>query len=606
MPGISLIINDKKIDSKKDKISAVLKNQNYLENYYDKVIASENDFFIGYNKYEQYPVKVLSTNNSLIVIEGKIYNKREPVSESEIINLANVLFEEESIAKLSEWIQSTDGDFLVYIINKISGDFIVFNDIFGRLPLYYKKCNDGSIITSRYLNFINELSDETTIDQMAIAQFLLFGYMLNDRTIHKDVHQLRPSSILLYRNKSITLKNTHVFNFQQRVHSNKSKNENIANLNKLFSDSCKNRFLNDKKNIVTLSGGLDSRLVASSIYSNKIPFSVVTIKYKYGSAIKDMGIALKLADIFNVDSHVIDVKPSNGNEVYTLLKLKEGMNSLFTARILSFYQEIKNLFGNDINFITGDNGDKLIFTYDKKIKHLSSLDELADYIVTEHSIFEIETVSKLTSVSTTEILDELKILLRSFPETEFKEKYVHYRAIERPHKFAFQGEDRHRHYFWTMSPFWSYPFFNYIMNCSDESKKRHKLFAPLIGSFSKEAINQPYSNFKSSVTSIKGKIFMFLVFYFYSIVPNKIRVMFKSFYMGWNPKINIDSNIMQCIKLQFTNSKYISKYLMINDFSLIARLRKAMLYIVLTITSTIELLYDKESTIKKFSDKEFN
>ena len=82
--------------------------------------------------------------------------------------------------------------------------------------------------------------------------------------------------------------------------------------------------------------------------------------------------------------------------------------------------------------------------------------------------------------------------------------------------------------------------------------------------------------------------------------------MFKSFYMGWNPKINIDSNIMQCIKLQFTNSKYISKYLMINDFSLIARLRKAMLYIVLTITSTIELLYDKESTIKKFSDKEFN
>ncbi len=604
MPGISLIAG-KNLLNKEKQIAKVLSEQNYLETYKNETLVVDENVFIGSNTYEQYPIKILREENFIIVIEGKIYNKSESCYKDEIIELAKNISQEGIENKLSQWLQNSDGDFIIFILNKKTKNIYIFNDIFGRLPLYYKESENKDIVVSRYLNFINRFSEQTDFDRISIAQFLLFGFMINTRTMFENVHHLRPASLLRIKNNKIQITNIFRFNFQDRKYTELNPKEIIKNLSVLFSESCKNRFLNNKLNVVTLSGGLDSRLVASCVYKNKIPFTAVTFRHKYGSVINDEQIATQLANLFNSDHKIIEIDPPNGNDVYTQLKLKEGMNSLFTSYLIPFYQKVNNLFGPDINFITGDNGDKLIFTLDKPSKKFKSLDELANFIALEHGLLSLDSIKDLCGVEKTEIINEIKTLLNTYSESDLWQKYVHFKVVERPYKFAYQGEDRHRNFFWTLSPFWSFPFYNYFMNCSDISKKKHKLFAELIKYFSPEAIQLPYSNFKSSITSVKGKIALSVLYYIYPKISKKMKMKFKVGILGWNPQVRKDSTIIRCIEEQLLNSDKILKFIKLKNINTLSNFRKASLFNILTITSVIEEYYSGKSSIINYLDKDF-
>ncbi|MFO7525182.1 MAG: asparagine synthase-related protein [Ignavibacteriaceae bacterium] len=603
MPGLSLVLN---VNSEIDysEVRSILSIQNYLDGYTSRNIITENNLFIGCNVYPDYPLHTFSNEDLVIIIEGKVYNKNESELSNELISLSNQIQKNGSINSINPWLQNADGDFIIIIYNKKSKTFYLFNDIFGRLPLYYK-LTEGGIIVSRYLNFINNINPKTDFDKIAISQFLMFGYILNNRTIYNEINHLRPATLIKYQNNKVTLESVFKFNFQQRKYINRDLDENLSNLEELFSISCKNRFLNNKPNIVTLSGGLDSRLVASCMYKNKIPFSTVTFRHKDGSVIRDEQIAIELSKMFGVEHRTLEINPPTGDDVITLLKIKEGMNSLFTSYLLPFYHQVKSIYGNEINFITGDNGDKLIFTLDKPVKSFNSSDELAHYIYTEHALLEAEKIQEFTGIEKNTILEEIKNLLDTFQEDNLWQKYVHFKIMERPHKFAFQGEDRHRHFFWSISPFWSFPFYNYIMNCSDISKKQHKLYAGLIKRFSSEAIQLPYSNFKSSVNSLKGKIGLSMLYHIYPRIPKSIKIKFKVGFLGWNPKVKPDSLLVKCIKEQYAHSDKISDYLRLSDHEELKMIRKATLFNILTVTSSIENYQTGKSSLFNYLKNEF-
>jgi hypothetical protein len=215
-------------------------------------------------------------------------------------------------------------------------------------------------------------------------------------------------------------------------------------------------------------------------------------------------------------------------------------------------------------------------------------------------------ITRITEIELKEIHSDLKELLLSFPENDLKQKYIHFRINEKPFKFAFQGEDRHRNYFWNVSPFWSITFFDYLMNCSDESKIRHKTFSALIQSFSKEVMDLEYTNFKSSITSFKGKVFLLFVYYIYARIPKKIKKIIKPKFFEGDPKLNEDSAILRCINQIITESDQVKQYFRIGGSNPTNGLRKIAIYHFLTIISIIEELGENKSTIVNYFDEEFN
>ena len=293
MPGLSLVVNKKNIKKNNKELEIILNSQNYLPGNKSEVFLSTEDLFIGWNKYEKYPVNILSFDRFSIIIEGEIYNKSEDTRKKELSEIVSVIDDEKILSYLPPWLLSTDGDFIIYIIDRKQNDVYIFNDIFGRIPLYYKKFKNGAVVISRYLRFINQIDDTSSIDKMGVAQFLLMGYMINKRTLLRETNQLKPASLLKIGKHYFEEKIVYQFNFDIKTYEKEKLHDNVKNLSDLFGKACLDRFYGNAENIVTLSGGLDSRAVASCMFKNKIPFTAATMRYQNGSSAEEEKIAIE-------------------------------------------------------------------------------------------------------------------------------------------------------------------------------------------------------------------------------------------------------------------------------------------------------------------------
>ncbi len=373
MAGISLILADGGIQGKRFELEKSLDALNYLQDFKSNICLANESVFIGWNKYEEYPIHIISNEKYLILLEGKIYNKTLEVFEKETDNLIEA-FESENYLYPADWIKAADGDFIIYIYNKLDRELFILNDIFGRLPLYYS-ISDSGICISRHLKFITDFLKSFEYDVTAFAEFLLMGFVLGERTLINSIKQVQPATLVSVKGGTLKKIKLHNFNFDIKSNQNKNFSENIRSISELFSESARNRLKGSEKNILSLSGGLDSRAVAACLYHNKIEFTSVGMNYSTGFENVDLSIAKKLSDMFNVKWEALDVMKPKGRDLRELLSIKEGMNSLSTATMLGFYNSIKEKFGSNINYITGDNGDKLIFTLNQPLKKLESVDE---------------------------------------------------------------------------------------------------------------------------------------------------------------------------------------------------------------------------------------
>ena len=71
------------------------------------------------------------------------------------MSLENIKRKEIS-TEVDKWLARTDGEFIIYALNKKDKEFVVINDILGRLPLYYYY-DDAKVIISRELSLVTHL-----------------------------------------------------------------------------------------------------------------------------------------------------------------------------------------------------------------------------------------------------------------------------------------------------------------------------------------------------------------------------------------------------------------------------------------------------------------
>src|SRR5687768_2538886 len=234
MPGIS--IRYIATDSKNHKLND-FGNELFLEaskslihndSYKREILLKQGAISVVCTRYPEYPIRILDNNKFWVCIEGKFYGKDDLKIEVEIFNLIEIIFStnltvDNDKKKIADWLLDTDGDFVLYAVNKNNNDFIIMNDLLGRLPLYYTYRNGSELIVSREIQLISHLlqkynDDDNNLDKIGIAQFLLFSHTLGTRTLLKNVTRFEPSSLLMISNdnRGIKLHNLHVFNFENK------------------------------------------------------------------------------------------------------------------------------------------------------------------------------------------------------------------------------------------------------------------------------------------------------------------------------------------------------------------------------------------------------
>jgi len=132
MPGVSFIYNKNGLPKKTDEFTTIINNLNLLDHHSSQIIKSEQNLFMGWNGYKEYPIRIINNEQYSIVIEGKIYNKDYEKIESEIVEITHWINQNNYKSKISEWLINTDGDFIIYIINNNNDSIFILNDIFQR------------------------------------------------------------------------------------------------------------------------------------------------------------------------------------------------------------------------------------------------------------------------------------------------------------------------------------------------------------------------------------------------------------------------------------------------------------------------------------------
>ena len=588
MPGISFICDFKEdLRNKENLILQSLDSLIHFEHYKKDILINEKSYFLGCTLYDGYPMTSFENDNFIMYIEGKIYNNNYSIIERKLIKLAQCIYEEEiSIEQLKMWLLDTDGEFIIIIVNKRTNEISLINDAFGLLPLYFIKL-DHQIILSREIRFITNLTGSKDFDRMALAQYLLFGYALGKRTLIKNISRVRPATLIKINlnSRKIDIIKIHEFNVQEKEYEKVDIEENTKNLIGLFSEACNKRACSydDYSIILSLSGGLDSRAVGACLKKNDIRFSGVSYLDSCKRAKDDVEIAAQLAKVFKIDWSLFELENPKDTDILKLLKIKNGQNHLGMSFILSFLDRIKERYGSKIIYFTGVGGG-ILKPEMRLSKKLRNINELIDFVIKENHVFKLERVSSLTRLKENEIINELKDHFLSYPEKDYSQKYVHFLVYELDFKWALEGEDRNRFYYWSVAPFYSIPFFNYIINCPDNQISEYKLYRLFLSGMYPDVLAIDYANWNAPISSIKA----FLI-KLYHKSPSSIRSVVRRALKPDKSIAHADANLVSSFKKQINNCEAVNKYLSIPYVSSILKhCNRHQIESIFTLTSIIE------------------
>lgn len=215
--------------------------------------------------------------NKVMIYNGEIYNfkeikdklikfgyKFETTSDTEVLLTAYHHYGKK-FTKLLNGMWA----FLIYDKNK--NKIIISKDLFGEKPLFYYKSRNGIFFSSE-IKYIQCLTKEKIkINYLKIKRNLEFGYKIlntDDKTFFKNVFSFPKASIGELNLKTLKLNINSFWSPRNKVNNNFSYKNFCEKLKKLMIESLKKRIIADVPIAVSLSGGIDSSIIAGLIKKN--------------------------------------------------------------------------------------------------------------------------------------------------------------------------------------------------------------------------------------------------------------------------------------------------------------------------------------------------
>jgi asparagine synthase (glutamine-hydrolysing) len=501
MPGISLLHGDRK--ALRGNVTELFDAISFLDSYRSRTEVRTDDLLVGHTGYPGYPIRRFETDDAIVLLEGCLYGTEDV--DAALQDVVRLLDADQQEA-LADWIRR-DGLFLVLVYRQATGEIEVLTDPFRRLPVYATSRGEATIC-SRELKFVREGIDrgQTTLelDRLGAAQQLTFGYPLGTRTLFEDVRCLPPASrTRIDSDGRLDISRLSQHDFGAESVAVRSVDENAAELVSRFTAACRRRHSENGRNIVSLSGGLDSRAVAGAYHHAGLSGSAATFDTRGGTPGSDVWVAARVADALDLDwrCYSIDAHDVSEEHRVRLLDMKQGLNYAGMAFILDFYEQLRADFP-DATYVTGDGG-QMGLTDLKPPKELAGESELLEYVVDANTQIPLEKAAATAGVSPETVRESILARLRSYPETEPGQKYAHFILREQGFNYLVHGEDRNRYYLWSVSPFYSLPFFEYAVRCPDDHKHGRELYSAFLEQMAPSLLDITYSDFDAPITSLE-------------------------------------------------------------------------------------------------------
>ena len=317
------------------------------------------------------------TDKSVLIFNGEIFNFIE-LKNKYLKNIKNLnsdtkvlsyLYDKKGLSILKE----LNGFFSIVIYDKKKDKIILIRDRFGIKPLYYY-FNKKSIYFCSEIdplkNILHLHKDNLNINQ--VNNYFTLGYINGEDRVYQNIKMLNPGSLLEFNLKKKNIKYFKWFDIKK----NKSVNfENKKDLIKILKEKLDNAVKlwtrSDVDQVFSLSGGLDSSLLAATYARQGKRLNTISFVYEPN----------KKFDMWNesLNSDLISKQLNSNHEKYLwsandfkkdLHEIIESLEEPFGNSILPWfiYKKLKNKFKV---CITGNGGDELFGNYLRVENYLS-------------------------------------------------------------------------------------------------------------------------------------------------------------------------------------------------------------------------------------------
>ena len=216
-------------------------------------------------------------DNLEIVYNGEVYNFKEIRNELEKYGYSFVSNSDTEVILKAyrKWgikaVDKFNGMFAIVIYDKKEEKLILIRDRAGIKPFYYYFKDGLFMFASELKSFHQNSSFYKEIDRDALAQFLMYGYILEPYTIFKHTHKLKAGYYLELKMENGEWKIEKywdVADYYKKPKLDISDDEAIKETDKLLKSAFEYRMVSDVSVGVFLSGGYDSSAVAAILQTN--------------------------------------------------------------------------------------------------------------------------------------------------------------------------------------------------------------------------------------------------------------------------------------------------------------------------------------------------
>ena len=307
-----------------------------------------------------------SSRSVVSVFNGEIYNFRElkallyskgvavdALGDSALIPYLYEVFGENFPSLLQ-------GMFAISIFDINQKKLMLVRDRLGKKPLWYSKTGQ-SLFFSSELKGLFALGVPKEAETKNFIEYLRFGYINAPRSAYKEIFQLPPASILIFRNGAVEV--TEYWNSSDVNEISISYPEALEETERILREAVRARLVSERPIGAFLSGGIDSTLV-SSLMRQESSSEVHTFSIGFTDPIFDESkFAANVARAIGTVHHEKIVIPEPDlivNQLGKMLDQPFADSSIIPTYLLSRFARERLVVA-----LSGDGGDEAFAGYER-------------------------------------------------------------------------------------------------------------------------------------------------------------------------------------------------------------------------------------------------
>ena len=190
------------------------------------------------------------------------------------------------------------GDYIIILENEDETFFI--SSPYAVCQYYYTTQNGKLYHSDMVLQVFRDSKLEWKWNWQGLADFLYFEHVMENETLHPEIHRVPQASVLHFQKGKLTVNSTSWAELHPSGHGNPKRALDI--FNQSVGQWCSNQ------PILSISGGFDTRLILSSMLKQGIKPSLLVMG---SEECFDVKIARQIAKKFSLELEVIHLEPND-------------------------------------------------------------------------------------------------------------------------------------------------------------------------------------------------------------------------------------------------------------------------------------------------------